>query len=83
MHHTSASLLAVPSSIAVAVTNPDFSFIEILKVISNANDVELLSPLTLIDFSSTNFSFIQKVSSKEAEVVLLIEDFMFVDDAIR
>ncbi|OHT02067.1 Dynein heavy chain family protein [Tritrichomonas foetus] len=81
------SILAVPCSNIVAITTPGLSFIEILKTICHSSGIEIYSPPTLAEFSYHTFSaflkeLIPKVSAKDEEVVMLIEDFMFVEDSI-
>ncbi|KAK8882498.1 Cytoplasmic dynein 2 heavy chain 1 [Tritrichomonas musculus] len=81
------SYLAVPCSNIVAMTTPGLSFVEILKTICHSSGVEIYSPPPLAEFSYQTFAaflkdLIPKVSSKDEEVVMLVEDFMFVEDSI-
>ncbi|EAX95758.1 Dynein heavy chain family protein [Trichomonas vaginalis G3] len=79
--------IAMPSSNIVAITVPGLFFTEILRVICHSNGIEIYSPPMLADFSNATFmaflkDLIPKVTGKDEEVVLLMEDFMFVDNAI-
>lgn len=81
------SILAVPCSNIVAIATPGLSFVEILKTICHSNGVEIYSPPPLAEFSYQTFAaflkdLIPKVAAKDEEVVMLIEDFMFVEDSI-
>ena len=62
-------------------------FIEILRVIRYSSGIEIYSPPMTADFSQQSFmpflkDLIPKCIQNDEEVILLMEDFMFVDNAI-
>lgn len=87
LSHRISAALAIPASNIVAITLPGLSFVEILKVICHSSGIEIHSPPLIADFSYHSFmlflkDLIPKIASKDDEAVLLMEDFMFVDDAV-